>query len=237
MNLARRIMMARRMCDTSDCDPYWGNVVLLLKGDGPDGSTNIIDSSVNSHSVTVYEDARIKATQSKFGDSSLYFDGTGDYMSVVSPYLALGTDDFTVETWFYIDGSLRSNGLFHLAASVLPGTVSGISLGLQDNAAGNVVAYWNGTWASSGIAPTNFQWNHVAMVRNSGNGKVYLNGQSIMSFSDPANYADTALTIGAWHSVPNAMKGYLDDFRITKGVARYTTNFTPPTEPFPTTGP
>ena len=59
-------------------DPDFANVSLLLHGDGTNGSTTIVDSSSSSKTVTAVGDAQISTAQSKFGGSSIYFDGTGD---------------------------------------------------------------------------------------------------------------------------------------------------------------
>ena len=77
-------------------DSYFGDVSLLLYGDGTNGNTSIVDSSSNNHAITVNGDAQISTTQSKFGGSSLYFDGSGDYLATpVSDTLSLGTVSYT----------------------------------------------------------------------------------------------------------------------------------------------
>jgi hypothetical protein len=81
-------------------DPYFSNVSLLLHGDGTNGSTTIVDSSASPKTLTAFGNAQISTAQSKFGGSSIAFDGTGDYLSISSSNdLTLGTSDFTLETW------------------------------------------------------------------------------------------------------------------------------------------
>jgi hypothetical protein len=63
-------------------DPYFSNVSLLLHGDGANGSTTIVDSSPSPKTVTAVGNAQISTAQSKFGGSSLAFDGSGDYLTV-----------------------------------------------------------------------------------------------------------------------------------------------------------
>ncbi len=77
-------------------------------------------------------------------------------------------------------------------------------------------------------------WCHVAVVRSSGIWNLYINGVSQGTNSASRDLTNTDAVIGAGRyasdSTPNAFfPGYIDDFRITKGYARYTSNFTPPT--------
>jgi len=72
-------------------------------------------------------------------------------------------------------------------------------------------------------------WTHVALVRVSGTVTLYVNGTAVGSGSAPGNCTGTNLVIGGYYSTGYLYNGYLDDLRITKGVARYTANFTPPT--------
>ena len=68
----------------ADEDPYFNNVSLLLRGNGINGSTTIIDESATPKTVTVYGNAQISTAQSKFGGASIYLDGTGDYLGLSS---------------------------------------------------------------------------------------------------------------------------------------------------------
>ena len=93
-------------------DEYFGDVSLLLYGDGTNGSTAIVDSSSNNHTVTAYDNAQISTAQSKFGGASMYFDGSGDYLaSSVSDTLSLGTSDFTIECWAWRSASSPANSV------------------------------------------------------------------------------------------------------------------------------
>ena len=79
-------------------DPYFSNVSLLLHGDGTNGSTTIIDSSPLPKTVTAFGNAQISTAQSKFGGSSIAFDGTGDSLTIPAITFA---GDFTLEAWLY----------------------------------------------------------------------------------------------------------------------------------------
>ena len=114
-----------------------------------------------------------------------------------------------------------------------------IGFAIYFNTTGKAVAYINGansiTSSSSFSANT---WHHIALVRNSNLFTLYVNGNSVGTFTEGKNMTDNALTIGSAvdHRANTSdfkMNGYIDEIRITKGIARYTANFTPPTAQFP----
>src|SRR5690554_1699309 len=83
-----------------EVDPYFASVVLLLHGDGTDGSTTITDNSGSAHSPTVNGNSQIDTAESQFGGASVLFDGSGDYLEYAdSADWDFGTGDFTVEFW------------------------------------------------------------------------------------------------------------------------------------------
>jgi hypothetical protein len=220
-----------RFAAAGPTDPDFANVSLLLHGDGTNGSTTIVDSSSSSKTVTAVGDAQISTAQSKFGGSSIYFDGSGDYLTIPpSANMSLGTADFTIELWARFNTAV-TNGLFQLNSGYLNSQVRGPAVGIADT------GYWgiyHGTsFLQSSQTPALNAWQHVAYVRSSGSTKLYVDGVQILSTVDTTNYADQYFTIGGWYSTLYLLNGYIDDLRITKGVARYTANFTPPTAPFP----
>ena len=220
-------------------DPYlYTNTVLLLKGDGTNGSTTILDSSKVAGSpkaVAAVGNAQISTVQSKFGGSSIAFDGTGDYLTVPSNTdFQFGTGNFTVEAW------IRSSDL----------TGQKVLLDTRPNGDASIASRWliytDGTslaWVAAGTAYAGGTlavntWYFVTLCRASGSTRAFLNGAQIGStITDTTNYLAGASRpiIGADGNSPIALNfnGYIDDLRITKGVARYTANFTPPTLPFP----
>ena len=191
-------------------------------------NAGIIDNAMMTTMETV-GNAQISTTQSKFGGSSMYFDGTGDYLSSLgNPYLVLGTGDFTIECWFNVN-STTNNGLLHLAATVFPASVTGVALYVASN---NISMYCAGAASPPGGAISTGVWYHVAMVRYNGVTKLYLNGtysSGAGSVTDTTNYTGSALAVGGYYNSTLLTNGYIDDLRITKGYARYTSNFTPPT--------
>ena len=89
-------------------DPYYGNVSLLLHMNGS-SSDSIYDYSQYNNSITKFGNASLSSNQSKYGGSSAYFDGNGDYLTTnSSANLAFGTNDFTFECWFYTVSKLNA---------------------------------------------------------------------------------------------------------------------------------
>jgi hypothetical protein len=177
--------------------------------------------------------AQISTTQSKYGGSSMYFDGTGDYLvggAFSAPLRAFGTGDFTIEGWFY-------TGANKTQIIVDTGTTSGSGSGMQValNSSGYPYFFiFNSITITSSIIVNVGTWTHVAWVRSGGVATIYVNGVSGVSTANTSNITDTGLTIGTPNDYRDASatfhyNGYIDDLRITRGYARYITNFTPPT--------
>ena len=122
------------------------------------------------------------------------------------------------------------------------GTTSGSTTCIQCalNSSGYPYVVLNNSPAlTSSIVVSTGTWTHVAWVRSSGTLVIYVNGVSGGSVANSTNISDTGLTIGTpndWRdtSASYHYNGYIDDLRVTKGYARYTTTFTPPTSAFPT---
>lgn len=174
----------------------------------------------------------------KYGNASMSFDGVaGTYLLIPgnSNYW-MGTGDFTIETWIRpssVSGAVR--GIFGINTSTnnsngyMMSITTGGKIGIQI-----ANSSW-GTLESTTTLSTN-TWYHVAMVRTGGNVKVYINGtQEITTTSGGAtNFTAGNFVIGRdFENVDERFHGFMDDFRVTKGIARYTTNFTAPTTALP----
>ena len=206
-------------------DPDFSSVSLLLHGDGNNGSTTFIDSSSNSHTVTPAGNAQISTTQSKFGGSSMYFDGSGDYLTVTDSSLAFGTGEFTIEFWMRAASTAEFEGL--LSTGNVNTTDS-----WQISGGADLVFSRLGGLAVGDTFPSLNTWHHVAIVRDASSVvTMYINGTNVDSATDTNDYSANNLKIGTNRAVNSFYDGYIDDLRITKGVARYTSNFTPPTAP------
>lgn len=211
-------------------DPYWNNVSLLLHGDGANGSTTVIDST-GKNTLTCYGSAQISTAQSKFGVSSLAFDGSGDYISTAAnSSLTMGSGDFTVEFFFYATTTANTY-LFALAptSNITDSYTSVISVGKSTTNNLQLILNGDAGWTSNNVWNSS-AWNHIAIVRSGSTAKLFCNGVVVISVTNSTNFAHTYLHLGAGLNTSSLCN--LDEFRITKGIARYTANFTPPSAPF-----
>jgi hypothetical protein len=211
------------------------NVSLLLHGDGTNGSTTIIDSSPSPKTVTAVGNAQISTAQSKFGGSSIAFDGTGDWLTLpTTTDFQFGTGNFTIEGWTRVNMvTSKANGVFQQATTLFPNSTSNtVAFGTQNNVwqiyAKNAQALSTATLAAD-------IWYFFALVRNGTTTRLYIEGVSVIEVTaDSTNYTGQVLGIGSiFGTSSTSLNGYIDELRITKGIARYTANFTPPTAPFP----
>jgi hypothetical protein len=179
-------------------------------------------------------DVQLDSTIKKFGTASIEFDGANDALVYrATDHLAFGTGDYTVECWVYFNGIdpstlqiLFSSGdtgdafFFHADANQL-------SVGTNSAFISN-----QATTFTTGV------WYHVAACRSGTTLKLFQDGVQVGSdATDTTNWISTGLgRIGTNPAGTQPINGFIDDLRITKGVARYTTTFTPPTAAFPNIG-
>jgi hypothetical protein len=216
-------------------DLYFPQTKLLLPFDGTNGATTTSDLSNSNHSVTFNGSASISTAQSKFGGSSLYLNGSSQNASVPSSSdWDFGADDFTVECWFRIPNISGNKAIFAGATDYWMGTlVVGDKLGYYVSANGTswgLIGYLGISAGAGTITLAADTWYHFAFVRNGNQWTGYLNGAQDYT----ASVAGTLVTrseakyIGRWGNALNDFTGYIDEFRVTKGIARYTSAFTPP---------
>lgn len=213
-------------------DPFYGQVSLLLHGNGINGSTRITDNSPTPKTVTAVGNAQISTAQSKFGGASIAFDGTGDSLTIpANSDFAFGTENFTVECWLYLTSSTASYAILHGTTNVTN------TFGFQLNGSFNtsfVYTVGGSSVTYSSLPLLSKTWQHHALVRRSGTLQWFINGvaQGTRTFSNNVT-AIGNLKIGAVSNDSGAFNGYMQDLRLTKGVARYTSNFIPPSATFP----
>ena len=190
----------------------------------------IYDAAAKNDLETV-GNAQISTTQSKWGGSSMYFDGTGDWLRAPSVTALSLNADFTIELWFYRAVS-GSNYFFTLGDSFASSGIEGY-IG-SAGAALNVFSS-NAVQITSATTPSVSAWSHIAVVRSGSTVTLYLNGTSLGTWTSSATFSGAFYAGAEFYSgsVTGSANAYIQDLRITKGVARYTSNFTPPTAPFP----
>ena len=222
-------------CVVSESDPHWSNVVLLAHCNGTDGSTTIVDST-GRHSLTAQGNAQLDTAQSKYGTASLLLDGTGDYVSTGdSADWDFGTGDFTIELWVRFNSIGSAQTFF----SNYTGTSQGMGFQYRTDGTSRLNFFTSGdspTFAFNTSLSTG-QWYHIALSRNGTNLRAFVDGTQVGStLTCSENITDAASVlffIGSLNGSVQFVNGWLDDLRITKGVGRYTANFTAPTAQFP----
>ena len=197
---------------------------LLLNGT----NAGIIDKSQSVQTLTLNGDVKSSTTQSKYLTSSMYFDGTGDYVQTpISSLLTFGSGDFTVEGWFYT----TSTGAYQYIFDGRNGGTDVTYLYLN-NGTGLYAGYGNVNDSSVTTLSLN-QWYHFAYVRNgsgTNNITVYIDGTAEWQITNTTDLSSTTrITLGSRYNGADYFGGYISDVRVTKGLARYTANFTPPT--------
>jgi hypothetical protein len=194
---------------------------------GTDAS--IIDKSQGAN-LKLFGNTTGSTTQVKFASSkSIYFDGTGDYLTAsnVGSQLSMGSGDFTAETWVYFNSLPSAGAAWNLLFALRDGSNNGIAL-YVDGPTPHLEPYTSTQQATGSTTLSTGQWYHIAVVRNSGVIYGYVNGNQDFSYSYSTSVGDVDGYFGGFGGVQDC-NGYFEDIRVTKGLARYTANFTPPT--------
>jgi F5/8 type C domain. len=239
-----------------DTDASWANVVSLLHFNGADSETTFTDSSEPIFSPVVVKDevqknvwsinggAKVSAESTRFGDAGLSLDGVSGYVSAAADILNVSNGPYTIE--MFIKPSSGMAGA--VVSSQYVGGALPVVLGLSgDGIASNVVGLrpFFGMFAGSSwrliSSPTSLvagNYYHIAgTVDDTKTYRLFVNGNMVASGAIPTSIpaATTSTYLGRrWDSSGSSQyfKGSIDEFRMTKGVARYTSNFTPPPVPF-----
>jgi hypothetical protein len=195
-------------------------------------NAGVFDATAKNDLETV-GNAQISTAQSKWGGASIAFDGTGDYLSSQNVLTAnFGSGPFTAELWIYFNNASGTQ----YALSNYQNSSIGWGLGISSGnfafwATGDTPDISTSTPAATGT------WYHLAVSGQSGAIRLFLNGTQIGSTFTGTPSLDSTLPLrvgdGQGAASPLPLNGYIDDLRITKGVARYTASFTAPTAAFP----
>jgi len=207
------------------------NTLLLCHFDGSNGSTVITDSA-GRHTLTAVGDAKISTAQAKFGQS-LLLDGNDYVTAPPSTDFNFSTDDFTWEMFVRLDSLAVSQYIMSVTHSAT--AITGLSFNPTNGLrmvsyTGNFSVVFEGKQnATTGWAVNT--WHHVGIIRSGTNIKGFLDGDEKFSITSAGSIDNaTELQIGATLNADN-MAGHIDELRISN-VARWTSNFTPPTAPY-----
>ncbi len=232
----------RRSLRHAKADPYFSNNSLLLSMDGPHGSTQYLDGSPIPKVVTPYGDAKISTQQSKFGGASSYFDGNMDYLQIGTSFTSVfNAQDFTLEGWFRLDGAQPDVVGAILSARNNTANDSFMFTVREDGA--SFIGWKTGSVFESFCAVTGLPsfagiWRHIAWVRQGDLHRIFIDGSNVVENVSSGRPINSGIANYVGYSGINLTGyrynylGYIDDLRLTKGIARYIGNFVPPTEPF-----
>lgn len=200
-------------------DPFSSSVSLLITGE-----SGIVDTSFNSVSLTSVGSPSISTSIVKAGDKAISFNGSSYVQTPSSPLFGFGTGDFTIDFWIYRNTNVDGNPV-DMRNGSNPSNTPNIGI-----ASGGLVYYVNGLTRISGGSVTTATWHHIALCRSGTSTRLFLNGNQVGgTWSDSTNYINTNARIGASNDggAIAYVNGVMDNVRITKGVARFTSSFTP----------
>lgn len=229
-------------------DPYWANVVLLARFDGTDLSQVMPDSSTYNRSRTIVGGStsypRIETAEKKFGTASLYSDGTGTrrVLFAYGAEVLFGSGDFTVEAWVKTQSSA---GYGCILARWGQTFITRKSWFFGEREGRILFAYYTAadvfTEVASGVQTMNDAFHHVAASRNGSTLRLFFDGVQVASATittdlRPASADSINFSLGSDYDNANSFQGWIDEARVTVGVGRYASGFTPPTAEFPNYG-
>ena len=200
-------------------------------------NAGIFDSSTNND-LTLLVNAKVSTTQAKFGTTSSSFGGDNSLVRQVSKTTINSSEDFTLECWFYQTAKSSSyvplicdsSAVYFFPLIIDYGNVNGTfaagAVGLYTTTSGIITTITGGLFSTG-------TWNHIAVSRSSGTTRLFVNG-TVRITTSTALGEFTVDQIGGASINGFTLNGFLDDVRITKGIARYTSDFSVPTAAFPT---
>lgn len=234
-SVSDNLLLAAAGASSGPSDPNWNDVILLLNCDGVNNSTTFIDLSNQANTVTAQGSAKVTTTDPKFGTGSLIVGASTDRLSLNGGSLfdfAYATA-FTLEAFIFIP-TITTNQYF---IEIRKNSDLSQSLRLQfitTNRADIIVLGGQMTTGTNTV-PTN-QWAHHALTWDGSLIRYFVNGSLVQSTTrlNQGSFGTCTIAIGGRNNATNSLNGRIDELRFTKGVARYTANFTVPTEAFPT---
>jgi len=216
---------------------------MLLHCNGADTSTTFTDSARigTAKTVTANGNAQVDTAQSKFGGASGLFDGTGDYLSIpTSSDFDFASGDFTIDFWVRPNALSGHEGLTSINNVAL--TSGGFFMEFDNAGAPSAplrvfVTYTDATttdtYATGGFSTGT--WYHIAFVRSGSNFYIFVDGVQKATWSSAKQLKDApnGMVIGRLYTdSAGNFNGWIDEFRVTKGYARWTAAFTPPTRAY-----
>lgn len=200
--------------------------ILRMHGDGTNGAVNFVDQ--NGHTVSIFGDMHISTNESKFGGASIFFDGSGNYLSIPqSSDWAFSTNDFTIDLWLRVTASIATIQFIGCHQAGTHGDWMMTQYGTT------LTFMWNAGNLSTGVAPLLDTWYHFAATRAGGVLRLFVDGvkKAERDFPDDLGCV-LPVTVGRALNDWGRMTGYMDEIRIVKGTAVWTNDFIPPIVPY-----
>lgn len=211
------------------------NYSFYLSGDGPAEGSQAFENLVDATPLTVTGNTKYTQTQKKYGSGSIYFDGTGDYLTI--PRASVGsilTGDFTIEMWAYPQALTGLRAIFAQWSQVNQASEGFI---VMLNADKVVLYFASASLLTSTVGVTANAWNHIAITRQGNVFRIFINGMPAGSVTSSSTRAALAVdyTMGSYAnpsgvfpaSGVNDYQGYIDEIGVWVGTAKYTAAFNP----------
>lgn len=216
-------------------DPVVVAPTLLVHFNGADGATTYTSEDTGARTITFVGTAQLDTAQKKFGTASLLLDGNSDYVTVPdSADWDFGTGDFTIDTWVRFNATGVNEFIFDVGSA----NIAGNGVSLFYGSANTLKMYIEGVEVySNAWTPSTAQWYHIAASRSGTSLRVFVDGTqlgSTVTNSSNIVVAGQGVTIGSVsvNGGSNFFNGWIDEPRILKGTAGWTSNFTPPTSEY-----
>ena len=226
----KRVMAASSFGSGDPTDPFFANVTALFHFNDTPGATTFVDSSISNNTGTRTSPGTTSTTQSVFGGRSFFNSTQAANAFLANPiagYL-FGTGDFTLEFRYWPGELLTTRFFFGMGATV--NTAATLQLFAWGT---GQITLRNGTDSNSavGVLVLN-QWAAICIERAGGTTRVYKDGAVVITAADANDYSiSAAIRLPAVST--GALNSFYDEFRITKGVARYQGAYTVAGAPFP----
>jgi hypothetical protein len=191
-------------------------------------NAGIVDATMKNNLETV-GNAQVSTAVVKYGSGSMFFDGTGDYLRIpTSQTNSLGSGDWTIEFWIYRAGS--GNQIFYDQRN----TATQVAVTIFNDGNNILQFFVNGANRITGPTFPSSIWTHVAVSKFNSSTRMFVNGVQVGStYADTNTYVNNPIFVGAQFDGSGTLNGYIDDLRVTLGIARYTQNFIPPSVALP----
>jgi hypothetical protein len=203
-------------------------------------NAGIYDNAIKNDLITAGA-AQVNTSVVKYGTGSMSFNGTTSYLQNKNPNFAgvFGTGNFTVEYWIYPNSFSTAPTVFDTRTTGTSSNPNGYADFFTTSGLFNL--YFGSTVYTSSTAISTNTWTHIAVTRSGTSIRVFFNGtQNGSTVTNSSNLTDNVnifvgvnVAISTTTPSTNYFNGYVDDLRVTRGIARYTANFTAPTAPFP----